>query len=127
MSDYQSSTDTADVPSDPGGFLVILVLLYFIPSIIACHRMHHSRGAITGLNKLLGWSVLGWLVAFVWALTPVQNSGLAMSKRAPARLGLSMAAVARSERLKDRQGRALALNAGPSCTGWAGESSDRRY
>ena len=73
MIDYQSSTGAADTPSDPGGFLVMLVLLYFAPSIIAFHRMHHKRRAIQGLNKLLGWSVLGWIVAFGWALTAVRK------------------------------------------------------
>ena len=75
MSDYQSSTGAKDTLSDPGGLLVVLVLLYFVPSIIAFRRMHHKRRAITGLNILLGWSVLGWIVAFLWALTAVQKRG----------------------------------------------------
>ncbi|PYE21368.1 superinfection immunity protein [Paraburkholderia silvatlantica] len=81
MSNYQSSTDAADTPSDSGGPLVMLVLLYFVPSIIAFHCMHRKRRAITRLNILLGWSVLGWIVAFLWALTSVDKEGSAMSKR----------------------------------------------
>lgn len=81
MSNYQSSTDAADTPSDSGGPLVMLVLLYFVPSIIAFHCMHRKRRAITRLNILLGWSVLGWIVAFLWALTSVDKGGSAMSKR----------------------------------------------
>lgn len=75
MSDYQSSTDAKGTPSDAGGLLVMLVLLYFIPSIIAFRRMHHKRRAITALNVLLGWCVLGWIGAFLWALTAVQKEG----------------------------------------------------
>ncbi|WP_343675217.1 superinfection immunity protein [Paraburkholderia heleia] len=73
MSDYQSSSSAEGSPSDPGGLLVIFVLLYFAPSIVAFRRMHHKRRAITGLNRLLGWSVLGWIVALLWALTGVQK------------------------------------------------------
>lgn len=74
MSDYQSSTDAEDTLGESGGILVMLVTLYFAPSIIAFHRMHHKRRAITRLNMLLGWSVLGWIFAFLWALAAVQKS-----------------------------------------------------
>ncbi|WP_321913003.1 superinfection immunity protein [Paraburkholderia sp. J11-2] len=53
----------------------MFVLLYFVPSIVAFRRMHPMRRAITGLNMLLGWSVLGWIVALVWALTAGQKEG----------------------------------------------------
>lgn len=46
-----------------------LALVYFVPSIMAWARGHHNKGAITALNVLLGWTVLGWVVALVWALT----------------------------------------------------------
>lgn len=84
MDNYQSSTGAADTTSDSDGLLVMLVLLYFVPSIIAFRCMHHKRRAITRLNTLLGWSVLGWIAAFLWALTGVWNGGSAMSDRGPA-------------------------------------------
>ncbi|WP_081723366.1 superinfection immunity protein [Paraburkholderia mimosarum] len=74
MSDYESSTGPAHALSDAGGLLVMLVLLYFVPSIIAFRRVHHKRGAIKRLNVLFGWSVLGWIVALILALTPVQKA-----------------------------------------------------
>ncbi|WP_321936434.1 superinfection immunity protein [Paraburkholderia sp. J8-2] len=80
MSHYQSSTDAADTPSDSGGPLVMLVLLYCAPSIIAFHGMHRKRHAIKRLNMLLGWTVFGWIVAFLWALTSVKKGGSAMSE-----------------------------------------------
>ncbi|AXF22212.1 hypothetical protein CUJ89_06855 [Burkholderia pyrrocinia] len=55
----------------PWAFAVVILALYFIPSLIAFKRRHHNRVAITGLNVLLGWSVLGWIAAFVWSLTAV--------------------------------------------------------
>lgn len=47
----------------------IVLLFYFVPSIAASTRRHRNRGAICALNLLLGWTLLGWVVAFVWALT----------------------------------------------------------
>lgn len=44
-------------------------VLYFIPSIVASQKAHHNATAILALNFLLGWSFLGWVGAFVWALT----------------------------------------------------------
>lgn len=52
-------------------FLAILFAVYFLPSVIAFSRKHHNRAAILGLNFLLGWTVLGWIGSFVWALTAV--------------------------------------------------------
>lgn len=63
--------------SDTASGLVILVLAgYFIPAIIAAVRGHKNRMAITALNVLLGWTFVGWVAAFVWALTSnVAESG----------------------------------------------------
>ena len=60
----------------------MLVLVHFAPSIIAFHCVHRKRRIITRLNTLLGWTVLGWIVAFLWALTSVQRGGSAMRERA---------------------------------------------
>lgn len=56
-----------------GALLIIiaLVLLYFLPAIVAQQRGHHNTGAILLLNVLLGWTVLGWIVALVWSATAV--------------------------------------------------------
>src|SRR5207249_4859503 len=53
------------------GILLILgvVCLYFLPSWVAGYRQHRNFNAIFVLNILLGWSVLGWIIAFVWAFT----------------------------------------------------------
>ena len=58
--------------------LVILILslfglaLYFLPTIIAQQKGHRSLGGIFALNLLLGWSLLGWIGALVWALSNPQ-------------------------------------------------------
>jgi len=51
-------------------FLIIIVLfLYFLPSIIAFWRGKKNSGAIFALNLFLGWSIVGWAVSLSWALT----------------------------------------------------------
>jgi Superinfection immunity protein len=42
-----------------------LTLLYFLPSIIG--RNKKDAGAIFLLNLLLGWTLVGWVAAFLWA------------------------------------------------------------
>ena len=44
------------------------LLMYFLPSIIAIARSKRDAVAIFILNLLLGWSVIGWVIALVWAL-----------------------------------------------------------
>lgn len=48
---------------------IIVVALYLLPTIIAVTRIHHNAMAICALNVLLGWTLLGWVAALVWALT----------------------------------------------------------
>ena len=54
------------------GVLVILgfsLAIYFIPSITAKENGKKDAKAIFALNLLLGWTVIGWVAALVWALT----------------------------------------------------------
>ena len=46
-----------------GGWFV----MYFLPSIIALVRGKRDALAIFLLNLFLGWSVIGWIIALVWA------------------------------------------------------------
>lgn len=45
----------------------ICMALYFLPSIVGRHK--YNFPAIFILNLLLGWTVIGWIVALIWALT----------------------------------------------------------
>ena len=50
--------------------IIIVFIIYFIPSIIAIYfREHPSQTAIFVVNLFLGWSLLGWVVALAWSLT----------------------------------------------------------
>ncbi len=49
-------------------FVVVYILLYFIPSMVAFTKSRQNFASIFALNLFLGWSVLGWVAALVWAL-----------------------------------------------------------
>lgn len=42
-------------------------VMYFLPSIIALVRGKRDITAIILLNLFLGWTVIGWVVALIWA------------------------------------------------------------
>jgi hypothetical protein len=48
-------------------FFGFSTLMYFLPSIIALAKSKRDLLAIFLLNLFLGWSVIGWIVALVWA------------------------------------------------------------
>ena len=48
-------------------FFAFWFVMYFLPSIIALVKSKRDTLAIFLLNLLLGWSVIGWVVALVWA------------------------------------------------------------
>ena len=53
-------------------FLIMFVVgfcLYFLPAIVAIRSGKKNQGAILILNLFLGWTVLGWVIALVWAVS----------------------------------------------------------
>lgn len=69
-------------------------LLYFLP--IWVGRNKRNLGAIAALDLLLGWTLEGWVVALVWALTnvavapPVTLNQVSASSVGPALLPADM-------------------------------------
>jgi hypothetical protein len=55
------------------GYLVIFLVFYFLPTVVAALRRHHNATAICLLNLLLGWTALGWLIALIWSATATQG------------------------------------------------------
>lgn len=52
-------------------FWVLIVfggLVYWLPTIVAFARGSDGRFIIMALNFLMGWTVLGWIGALIWAL-----------------------------------------------------------
>jgi len=50
-----------------GSVIGILVTLYELPAIVAYKKKHPSYLAILLVNILTGWTIVGWVVALVWA------------------------------------------------------------
>ena len=46
----------------------IIVVFYFLPTIIALLRKHKNVLAIFIVNLLTGVSIIGWVVALVWSV-----------------------------------------------------------
>jgi hypothetical protein len=52
----------------PGSLVLLLgIVIYFIPSMVGSQK--RNAGAIFLLNLLLGWTLIGWVGALVWAAT----------------------------------------------------------
>ena len=47
----------------------LYLTVYVLPTIIAFKRRHRNKTAITLINLLLGWSIIGWIVALLWSFT----------------------------------------------------------
>ena len=48
--------------------LILLIILYFVPSIIALFRIHRDFLLIFFVNILIGWTFFGWLLVLFWAI-----------------------------------------------------------
>ena len=48
---------------------ILLVFLYFLPSIIAFKRQHKSRFGILIINIFLGLTFLGWVISLAWSVS----------------------------------------------------------
>jgi Superinfection immunity protein len=62
-------------------FLLLGLAFYFLPAIIA--RNKRNATAIFWLNFLLGWSLVGWVIALVWALTNDPQPAVVQPYHAP--------------------------------------------
>ncbi len=59
---------------DAEAFGWTLIILYILPGIIASVRKHSSAVAIWLVDIFLGWTVLGWFIALIWAGTNTGNT-----------------------------------------------------
>jgi hypothetical protein len=53
--------------------LIVMAAFYALPSIVAWRRGHHQTLAILTLNIGLGWTLIGWIGALVWANTAIKR------------------------------------------------------
>lgn len=69
------AVDGPNMAAHTGVFLFVMAFglgMYLLPTIVAAARKHRQLPAIALLNILLGWSVLGWIGAIIWAMTTPQ-------------------------------------------------------
>lgn len=52
----------------------LLLFVYEIPAIVAYNFDHRRFLAILLANILLGWTIVGWVAAFIWACTGTRES-----------------------------------------------------
>ena len=54
-----------------GGYLfglILSVIIYCVPSMIALNRRHQKYTAIFLLNIFFGWTMVVWVVCLIWAV-----------------------------------------------------------
>ncbi len=49
--------------------IILFIIPYFLPSLIALFRGKSNTAAIVLLNLFLGWTFIGWVVALIWSVT----------------------------------------------------------
>jgi len=49
-------------------FILFLFVMYWLPTLIAIVRQAPSALGVAMLNFFLGWTVVGWILALIWAL-----------------------------------------------------------
>jgi hypothetical protein len=52
-----------------GPFFGFGFLVYFLPTLVALVRHKRNTVSILLLNLFLGWTLIGWIIALVWAST----------------------------------------------------------
>ena len=48
--------------------MILTLVLYFIPALVALLTSHKQRKAIAVMNLLTGWTLVGWIVCLVWSI-----------------------------------------------------------
>ena len=50
-----------------GGVALVFFAAYLTPTIVALVRKVRNRGSVIVVNVLLGWTIIGWIVALAMA------------------------------------------------------------
>ena len=53
--------------------VIVGILIYFLPTIVGFKKHKLNKISIFLLNLFLGWSLVGWVIALVWATKHEQN------------------------------------------------------
>jgi hypothetical protein len=47
--------------------LLLCLIIYMLPTLIAYARDIPSRHTVTVINIIFGWTLIGWFICFLWA------------------------------------------------------------
>jgi hypothetical protein len=75
MAKIQTDRSAKPVQASTAWIVAVLTLGYMLPWAIAATRGKSNSGAIFWINLLLGWSVVGWVIALVMAAGSHQAIG----------------------------------------------------
>src|SRR6185437_10119969 len=65
------------------GFMLLLLVPYFLPTIVAIVRRKSSAVGVFLLNFFLGWTLIGWIGALIWALSSDRQPMIIVNNPAP--------------------------------------------
>lgn len=88
---------------------LIVIAVYFIPAIVAVSRgCRHSAGIFI-LDLFLGWTLIGWVGALVWAVSDAAECRTTLIDRVRDSAVVLDEEMVRSEGEKDRRGLIIAI------------------
>ena len=67
-------------------FFLFVCAMYWLPTLIAVVRRTPSALGIAVVNFFMGWTVIGWIVALVWALASSPVPHVVYVERGPIRI-----------------------------------------
>jgi hypothetical protein len=73
--------------------ILLLVAMYLSPTMIAVGREARWAWAIAALNFFLGWTLIGWIAAFIWSLLATSQQVQQNAATEDAESGLELAAA----------------------------------
>ena len=78
---YQPNTSDAVSGLGPALLLIVGMLVYFLPSLVG-HKKTNAN-AIFVLNLFLGWTIVGWVVSLVWAVSVESRAAVPSPEAGP--------------------------------------------
>jgi hypothetical protein len=65
-----------------GWILLISLISYFLPTIVATVRPAKRRAVIFAINLVFGWTIIGWIATLIWAMSqPAQPQSKVVDSR----------------------------------------------
>lgn len=52
--------------------LIVILVLYMLPALIAALRKHRQQNPIFILNLFFGWTLIGWVGCLAWSASSTQ-------------------------------------------------------